>query len=236
MTWRDGLFLHWPVDPDDVRPHVPEELTLETYDGRAWLSVLPFVLTKAGLRGAPPIARIAFAELNVRTYVRCRGDPGLFFFSIDIGNPAVAALTGRGTRLPVHYAQMHVSGGEDRVSFASTRDGATPAVGAPTGDDPPARFAATYRPAGPAFTADEGTLEYWLTERRRFYASSGGRVLSAEIAHDRWPIRSAEVTIRENTMFEANGLPQPAGDPIAYFCGDLSMTGSIPRRLRERRS
>lgn len=237
MTLRDGLFVHWPVDPDDVRPYVPDGVTLETRDGRAWLSVLAFVLTNVGLRGSPPIARLAFGELNVRTYVRYRGDPGLFFFSIDVGSPFVAAATGRLTRLPVHYAQIRVSsgaGGNDRVAFASTRRGNTPDTGTPTRDGSPARFSATYRSDGDVFSAEEGSLEYWLSERRRFYATSDGGVLTAEVAHDPWPLQPADVTIHENTMFAANDLPTPTAEPTAYFCGEHRLTGSVLRRLRER--
>ncbi len=234
MTWRDGAFVHWPVDPDDVRPHVPDQLTVETRDGNAWLSVLPFVLTKVGVRGSPPITRLAFPELNVRTYVRFRGDPGLFFFSIDVGSPFVASLAGRTTRLPVYYAQMRVSSssrGDDRVTFGSTRREDTPDVGTPTATQ--ASFSASYRPDGDVFTPDEGSLEHWLTERRRFYAPSGDRVLTAEVAHDPWPLQPADVTIHENTMFAANDLPEPTAKPTAYFCGEHRLTGSILRRLDE---
>jgi uncharacterized protein YqjF (DUF2071 family) len=227
MTWRDGLFAHWPVDPDDVRPHVPDQLTLETRDGRAWLSVLPFVLTDVGLRGTPSIARLAFPELNVRTYVRYRGDPGLFFFSIDVDNAVLAATVGRTTRLPVYPARMRVGATEDtHVAFESERRN----TGIPA--DTPARFAATYRPVGEVFTAEPGTLEYWLTARRRFYAPEAAGVLTGEIAHEPWPLRPAEATIYENTMFDANDLPRPTGDPIVHYADDLVMTGSIPRRLR----
>ncbi|WP_265109238.1 YqjF family protein [Halosolutus halophilus] len=235
MTWRDGLFIHWPVDPDDVRPRVPDQLTLETREGEAWLSVIPFVLTNAGIRGTPPIARLAFPELNVRTYVRYRGDPGLYFFSIDVGSAFVATVVGRATRLPVYYARMQVSSGAsgvDEVVFASTRNEGTPDLGTPTGGEPPARFSATYRPEGPVFTADEGTLEYWLSERRRFYAPRDGGTLTGEIDHDPWPLQPADVTIHENTMFAANDLPRPTAEPRAYFCDDHRMTGSILRRLR----
>ncbi|WP_440766394.1 YqjF family protein [Natronorubrum sp. DTA7] len=236
MTWRDGAFLNWPADPDALRSHIPDELTLETYDGDAWLSVLTFVLTNAGIRGSPPIARTAVAELNVRTYVRHRGDPGLFFFSIDVGSPLIAATVGRTTRLPVYHAHMRVSSGdEDGVVFSSTRGQTT--VGArPRFDDdqPTARFSATYQPDGDVFTPEPDTLAYWLVERRRFYAAEENRgVLSGEIAHDPWPLQPATVTIDENTMFEVNDLPAPTGDPVAYYCDELRMTGSVPRRLRD---
>ena len=234
MTWRDGLFVHWPVDPDDLRPHVPDQLTLETRDGDAWLSVLPFVLADVGIRGAPPIARTAVAELNVRTYVRYRDDAGLFFFSIDVGNPLIAAAVGRTTRLPVYHAHMRVSADNGRVAFSSTRSqhgtGVTSRVDA---DEPIARFDATYRPDGDVFRPEPGTLAHWLVERRRFYAAEERGVLTAEIAHDRWPLQPGTVTINENTMFEASGLPEPIGDPVVHYCDELPMTGSIPRRLRE---
>ncbi|MFP8954806.1 YqjF family protein [Natrialbaceae archaeon A-arb3/5] len=224
MTWRHGLFAHWPVDPDELRPHVPQQLQLETRNGRAWMSVLPFVLTNAGIRGTPQIARTAFPELNVRTYVRYRGDPGLFFFSIDVGHAPIAAILGRTTRLPVYNARMHVGSDESQVAFSSTRTGTSTR-------ETPGRFAVTYRPNGPARTADPDTLEYWLTERRRFYAPENGRVLAGEIAHDPWQLQPAELTIHENTLFEANGLPTPSGEPVVHYCDDLEMTGSIPRWL-----
>lgn len=226
MTWRDGLFVHWPVDPDALRPHVPGGLTLETRDGHAWVSVLPFVLTNVGFRGTPSIARLAVSALTVRTYVRHRGDPGLFFFSIDIGNSFVAASVGRTTRLPIYRAKMRVGATEENhVAFESERR-ANESAG-----DTAARFAATYRPDGAVFTAEPDTLAHWLTARRRFYAPDANGILTGEIAHDPWPLQPAAVAIHENTMFEANRLPTPTGDPVAHYADELSMTGSIPRRI-----
>ena len=222
MRWRDGLFAHWPVDPDEVRPHVPEPLELDTRDGRAWISILPFVLARAGFRFSPSFARLTFPELNLRTYVRFEGDPGLFFFSIDVDSDAVGSVVGRLSRLPVYRADMRVKSDGERVEFASTRARSGAA---------PASFEATYRPRGGPSHAESGSLAYWLVERRRFYAPENGGVLYGEIAHEPWPLRPAEVTIRENTLFEAKGLPTPEGDPVCHYCGDLWMTGSILRRV-----
>lgn len=225
LTWRDGCFLHWPVDPDELRPRIPDPLELDTRDGRAWIGVLPFVAAKAGLRGTPRLLRWSVPEINVRTYVTYRGDPGLFFVSIDIDSAALANGIGRFSRLPVRRARMHVSRTDDRVSFASARESA---------DEPPARFAASYSPAGEATFPEPGTLAAWLTERRRFYAPANGDVLAAEVAHAPWPLRPANVTLHENTMVAANRLPPPTDGPIAHFCDELPMTASVPRRLRHR--
>ncbi|ADD05674.1 DUF2071 family protein [Natrialba magadii ATCC 43099] len=234
MTWRHGLFANWPVDPDELRPHIPNPLRLETWDGNAWVSILPFVLTNAGVRGSPAATRTAFPELNVRTYVTHRGDPGLFFLSVDLDKPLLANAIGRLTRLPVFNADMSVSGTEDGITFSSRRSATNADLPDPNADtdDRTAWFATTYRPNGPVTTAEPGTLEYWLTERRQFYAPEDGSVLAGEIAHDPWPLQPADATILENTMFELHGLPEPTAEPVCYYCDELEMTGSIPRRVR----
>ncbi|WP_254521538.1 YqjF family protein [Natrinema caseinilyticum] len=225
MTWRDGLFIHWPVDPDQLRPHIPGQLTLETRDGRAWVSALPFVLTNVGLRGTPSITRLAFAGIGVRTSVRRRGERGVYFFSIDIGNSWIASTVGRAVRLPVSRARVRVGATEDNhVAFSCER--------LRRDADVPARFAASYRPDGETFTARPDTLAYWLTAHRRFYGSTESAILTGEIAHDPWLLQPAAATIHENTMLETNGLPAPTGEPVVHYADELSMTASVPRRMR----
>lgn len=223
MTWQDGLFLHWPVDPDRLRPHVPRSLELETYDGSAWLSLLPFVLADAGVRGFPAPTRLTFPELNCRTYVQFDGTQGLYFFSIDVDQPLIPLLVGGMTRLPCYSASIDLQKQEDTIDFRCVRD---------RPNDPPARFSITYQPTGEPETPDGGSLDYWLAERRRMYDPVGDEVLYAEIAHDPWALQPAAVTIHENTVFEANGLPVPSGDPHVRYCTEREMTGSLPRWTR----
>ncbi|AGB17271.1 hypothetical protein Halru_2696 [Halovivax ruber XH-70] len=253
LTWRDGLFLHWPVDSDVLRPHIPDPLALDTWRGRAWVSVVPFVASNAGIRYTPRFLRYTTAELNVRTYVTYRGEPGLYFFGVDVDSAAIASVVGRFTRLPVRCARMHVSRtegtaphGGNSVSFASTRDGTTE-PGVRSGPDEPgtsaARFAVTYEPDDAITFAEPGTRAEWLTDRRRFYAPDGARtarttrrpnVFVGEIAHAPWPLQSAAATLHENTLFAAYDLPAPEAEPIAQYCPELRMTASIPRRVRDR--
>ena len=223
MTWRDGLFVHWPFDPERIRPHVPAPLELDTHDGRAWVSLLPFVLARAGVRFSPRFARLTFPELNFRTYVRFDGTPGLYFFSVDVGHRLVPAVVGRATRLPCYYAAADRRTDDDRTTFRCVRDHP---------GQPPARFQATYRPDGERFCAERGTLDFWLAERRRMYAPVGTGVLYADIAHEPWPLRPADATVRADAMFEVSDLPAPRRDPRLRYCDRLPITGSVPRRVR----
>lgn len=81
MTWSQLLFAHWPVEPEQVAPLLPAGLTLDTRDGKAWVGVVPFFMSDVAPRCCPAIPRFSrFLELNVRTYVTCKGKPGVWFF------------------------------------------------------------------------------------------------------------------------------------------------------------
>src|SRR5689334_22288645 len=78
MTWQHLLFAHWPLDFAVLRPLIPPALELETYDGSAWVGVVPFQMRNVGRIGVPRTPWMsAFAELNVRTYVRVGDYPGV---------------------------------------------------------------------------------------------------------------------------------------------------------------
>lgn len=107
QTWSDLLFAHWPLPPAALRDRIPAPFELDLFDGRAWIGVIPFMMTNVALRGLPAAAGpSSFPELNLRTYVTAGGRPGVFFFSLDAGQ-AVAVLTARAwLRLPYHRAAM----------------------------------------------------------------------------------------------------------------------------------
>jgi len=207
MQWHDLLFLHWPVPPAVLRPAIPPALTLETFEGTAWLGVTPFRMAGTRPRLVPPLPWCsAFPELNVRTYVNAEGKPGVWFFSLDAGNP----LAVRGARyffhLPYYDATMVAAREGDGVRYTSTRTHR----GAPS-----AAFAARYRPIGPVAYAAVDALEYWLTERYCLYAADRrGRVWRGDIHHAPWPLQPAEIDITCNTMadplqYRLQGAPLP---------------------------
>src|SRR5687767_9839758 len=71
QRWDTLTFLHWAYDPDEVAPLLPRGLEPDLYQGRAWVSLTPFVMTDVRLPGTPPIPGLStFGEANVRTYAR----------------------------------------------------------------------------------------------------------------------------------------------------------------------
>lgn len=208
QTWHDLLFAHWFLDPDRLRPLVPEPLELETRDGAAWIGVVPFRMSGVMLRGLPDLPGVsAFPELNVRTYVTYGGKPGVWFLSLDAGS-RVAAWTARTLlSLPYHHARMSVSGTARRIDYRSGRAGA-----------PDVRFRAVYGPAGAPDEPAAGTLGHWLTERYCLYARSrGGRLRRIQIHHRPWPLQPGWAEIAENGMLAPHGLELPPAEPLLHF-------------------
>src|SRR5438093_2627949 len=84
QRWENLVFLHWPLAPDLVRPLIPMELEIDTFQDEAWIGITPFSFTNVHLTAIPPIPGLnSFQEINVRTYVHYHGIPGIWFFSLD---------------------------------------------------------------------------------------------------------------------------------------------------------
>lgn len=216
MAWEDLAFLHWPVDPSRLRALVPAGLELETFDGSAWIGVVPFRMSGVRLRCLLPLPWIsAFAELNVRTYVTRSGKPGVWFFSLDAANPLAVRGARRTFHLPYFDARMRCERHGEEVIYASCRTHRR----APAAD-----FAARYQPVSEATASPPGSLEHWLTERYCLYAEDGrGRLLRGEIHHRSWPLQAARVEIERNTMLAPLNLELPASAPLCHFARRLDV-------------
>ncbi len=84
-SWQDLLFLHWTFKPDLIQQLLPPGLHVDTFDGHAWLGVVPFFMRNIRPWWCPAIPGLShFQELNLRTYVVDeQGTPGVWFLSLD---------------------------------------------------------------------------------------------------------------------------------------------------------
>ena len=207
QTWEDVLLAHWPVARSQLAALVPRGLEIDTFEGSAWLGILPFRLTGFRLRGVPPVPVFStFPELNVRTYVTAGGKPGIYFLSLDAGRDWAVAAARRFYKLPYYRARM-VMRGRASIDFLSERveDASYPRS-----------FHARYRPVGEPFEAAPGTLEYFFAERYCLYTADKGRVLRAEAHHLPWSLRLAEADLNDNTMVPAP-VELPPGEPLLHY-------------------
>jgi uncharacterized protein YqjF (DUF2071 family) len=206
QTWCDVLFAHWPVPVAALRPAVPPEIPIDTFDGFAWVAVTPFEVRDMRPRGMSPIPLLSvFGEVNVRTYTTIGGRPGVWFLSLDAAS-ALAVAGGRGAyRLPYVRAAITIAHEGERVTYTSRRSSGEAAL------------RMRYWPLGPVCPPERGTLEHFLTERYCLYALHDGRLLRADIHHRPWPLRVASADFTDNTMTVALGIPLPDAPPLLHY-------------------
>jgi uncharacterized protein YqjF (DUF2071 family) len=168
----------------------------------------------------------AFPELNVRTYVRVRGQAGVYFFSLDASNSLAVATARTLAHLPYFTAAMAVDEAADGwVTYRSRRDSAAD-------NGIVAEFAGRYRPAGPPSPPRPGTLEEFLTERYCLFTVDGSfHTLRVDVHHPRWPLQPAEAELTRNTMADAAGIRLPAMPPLLHFSRRQDVVAWRPMRV-----
>lgn len=221
QIWRRLGFLHWPMDAAAVARLLPPGLELDTFQGVAYLGLVPFTIPLSRMpRLGLPIAP-AFHEVNLRTYVHRGGrDPGVWFFSLDAASRLAVAGARAAYHLPYFHARMSLEVTGETVAYRSRR----------LGSDAAAELAATYAPMGPPSPASPGTREFFLAERYLLYAWNGRRLSSARVHHLPYPLQAAAASDVHETLTRAAGLPPPAGPPpLVHYAREVDVRIYRPR-------
>lgn len=220
--WSWLTYLHWSFDPAIVQALLPEGLRVDTFDGDAWVGLIPFRMQVA-MPGVPPVPYLStFPETNVRTYVvGPDGRPGVWFFSLDAARlPAVAVARGW-FGLAYRWASMRIEGHDRGVRYTSVRregPSASCRIEVEVGDR-----------IEPEKVSD---LDHFLVSRWRLYSVWHRGLVLGRIAHAPWTLRTAELVDLQQDMLAAAGLPRPAGDPLVRYAPGVDVRIAPPVRMR----
>jgi uncharacterized protein YqjF (DUF2071 family) len=203
QCWTRLLFLHWRWDADKIQKRLPIGLTVDCFDDSAWIAIVPFFMQGVRPAGFPPLPAISkFLELNLRTYVRDeKGRPGIWFFSLDANQPL--AVWGARTlfALPYQHATMRAAQIDGWTDYVSARNGRLPVL----------KY--RYRRKGTVREAALGSLEFFLVERYRLFASRSGQLFSCRVYHMPYQLSGAEVDQCDPRLFELEGFDVPDRPP-----------------------
>ena len=225
MGWHGLLFAHWRAPLEMLRPAIPRVLEIDTFGGEAWIGLVPFRMGGVRPRFLPAIGPAsAFPGLNVRTYVRHAGRPGVWFFSLDAASRTAVRLARATFHLPYFDARMACrelsDGGLDYASNRVHRG------------VPGAVLKARYRPVGDVFHSRPGSLEHWLTERYCLYSADGRRrVWRGDVMHEPWPLQPAEACWETRDMTRLLGWELPGDAPHLLFARGLDVRACWPVRV-----
>ncbi len=206
QSWRSLLFLHWPVPCDQLRPLVPEELSLDLHQDTAYLGIVLFGMQDVRHRSWPRFLSFNFLEANVRTYVHYRGNPGIYFHSLDANSRLAVWGARTAWSLPYHHSRMEMESGNGETVFKIRRSSS-------------AAFHRTRYRVGPVLPPSEpGSLEHFLLERYWLFVRHRGRLCKAQVHHRPYPTREAHLLEFEDQLRASAGLHELHGaPPLVHF-------------------
>ncbi len=210
QQWMELAYFHWQYRPDVVQQLLPEGVTVDTFDGAAWVGLIPFEMRNVQLGPTPPVPWFGtFIEINVRTYViDALGRRAVWFFSLDVPRAAIVAVARTVFSLPYCWASAShtIDGARHRYQMSRR----WPRRGAPSADM--------------AFCVGEaiadstvGELEHFLSARWALLTSRRHQLLYGRVEHPRWPLHHIRECAIDETLIEAAGLPRPQVAPHAMY-------------------
>lgn len=201
QDWLDLAYVHWRYEPELVQALLPKGLEVDTFDGSAWVGLIPFSMREIALPHGPSVPYLgSFSEVNVRTYVRSGDRPGVWFFSLDVDRLVPAVVARVTYRLPYCWGvTSHARRGDTLTTIVRRRW--------------PHRVADSSMviDMGERIEADE--LDVFLSARWGLYSRSLRGLRYAAVDHEPWPLRSASLRSVDSTLVQATGLPAPLGAP-----------------------
>ena len=220
QEWSHLLFLHWEMDPAVIQEHLPPGLTVDTYDGKAYLGVVPFHMDNVRPSYCPTVPGLSwFLELNLRTYVHDEnGVPGVWFFALDCDQWLAVKLARGLFHLPYQHAQMESYQHEGTLNYISRRKGCEQSQ--------------IYRyPAelSHSESAEVGSLEFFLLERYRLFSvGRSGSIYSGLVHHSPYQFQDVNITDYSTRMFSLCGFEEPNTPPVSSLIAETAHVNINP--------
>lgn len=213
QRWERLSFLHWPYRPEVVQRVLPDGLELDTFEGSAWVGIIPFRLTVRvpGLPAAPWAS--TFNEVNVRTYVvGPDGRQGIWFLSLDAARLGAVVAARRSYRIPYMWSETTLAERGRFIRYRVRRRWPREKAGLDTILE---RLDQVGEPT---------ELDRFLTCRWRLYSprplglpADRIRFSATDVDHPPWRLHRARVRRLDERLVEATGLPAPAGEPLVHY-------------------
>ncbi|MGA0878449.1 MAG: YqjF family protein [Ilumatobacteraceae bacterium] len=232
QDWQHLLFAHWSYEPDMIRGLLPPQLAeqgveLDTFEGRAYVGLVPFQMRNLRLRGLPPIPTTAdFPEVNVRTYVTHRGRPAVWFFSLDTPQILPTLVARTAFRLPYCWsrASVTVTGSTPGSILASSVERRWPGRATST------LAARIGEPVSPTPLTEFLTARWGLVATASVFGRQPS-VWYGPVEHEPWHLHRAHLLDLDDHLLEAAGLPAPQGEPLLHYSAGVSTTVFSLERL-----
>jgi len=209
QRWRDLLFLHWEISSAEIQERLPEGLTVDTFNGKAYLGVVPFFMDRVRPRFLPAVPGLSwFLELNVRTYVKApNGEPGVWFFSLDCNQAIAVEAARKFFNLPYQHATMSAKQESGLTHYQCRRKSEAETSNWSYGSK-----------GGETKTATPGSMEEFLLERYLLFSCDRqGQLYRGQVYHPPYEFTEAKVDRFDQRPMQWDGFELNASPCSALF-------------------
>jgi uncharacterized protein YqjF (DUF2071 family) len=176
QEWSRAIFLHWEVDLEDLKKIVPEEIEIDLFDGKPWVSLVAFTMEKIRPRNLPYFSPISnFDEINIRTYVKSKNKTGVYFLSIEGGKRMSCKVSKTISELPYRFSKMKRTPNQYLSKNSDFND----------------EFKIDFSIGKKV--EEKSKLDNWLTERYALFQDTKTSINAFEIHHLEWEIKELKV-------------------------------------------
>lgn len=176
QEWNDALFLHFEVDQQILKKHVPEKLNIDHFEGKYYVSIVAFKMQNIRPRHLPSLEFISdFYEINVRTYIDNDHKKGVYFINIEAEKSLSAFIAKALSGLP--YGKSKIKRKQTGYSNFNVQKQL----------DLETDFEVLHH------VSNKTGFDKWLTERYCLYLDNNERILRYDIHHKEWDLREIKL-------------------------------------------
>ncbi|MDR7127899.1 uncharacterized protein YqjF (DUF2071 family) [Algoriphagus sp. 4150] len=202
QEWNDAIFLHWQVDLEDLREFVPQELEIDLFEGKPWVSVVAFTMEKIRPKNLPAFSPVSnFQEINIRTYVKSNGKTGVYFLSIEGGSKLSCKIAKGVSELPYRFSTIKRS--ENLYESSNSEFGD--------------KLKIEYEHGREEVPTTE--LDKWLIERYALFQDTKKSINEFEIHHLPWTVHELKIKFLEVSYPRFSRLLKGGPHRICYSKG-----------------
>lgn len=216
QTWRDFLCLHWPIPAEALQKHIPARLTIDRFDGKAYVSIVAFRAVDSRPTFAPRMLGMSWSQVNVRTYVHFEGkEPGIYILAADTDSLMASLGMRVGQGVPTRTSRIEYRHEDGQLSYVCER---------PSG----AFFQTLCQLGGREGAAEPGTLDHFLLERYYLHVDRPASLWTVQIHHAPIDGERARVHELEDSLIAELGLPEREGTPIVHYAREVKTEMFVP--------
>jgi len=197
QKWEHACFLNFSIKKEELQKCLPKGFEVDTYSDLGWLSIVSFKMSQVRLAYLPTFPFSSLWELNLRTYVRYKNKPGIYFFSLDSSHFLANFIARFFFHLPYRNKKIKSQMRLDGQTLSSVGD-----------------FELDYKIGR---KREKTVFDSWITERYCLFTKHKEQFFEGRVHHPSWELREVDNLKWSESLRTSFQLPNSADCDSSFY-------------------